>query len=84
MPSLQSARPRKTRPCRSESEDAPQHCCVVAVSSGSQFPRAQDAAYGAELEFSDLHTQASFLSQRSEAPSHQLGPSGGLYGGPGG
>ena len=44
---------------------------------------AQDAAYGAELQFSDVHTQASYLSQRSEAPPprDQLLPLGGSYGG---
>ena len=44
---------------------------------------AQDPVYGAELEFSDLHTQASFLSQRSELPTDQP-PLGGHYGAPGG
>jgi hypothetical protein len=39
--------------------------------------------YGAELEFSDLHTQASFLSQRSELP-HEQPLIGGIYGAPGG
>ena len=39
--------------------------------------------YGAELEFSDLHTQASFLSQRSEL-QHEQPPIGAHYDAPGG
>lgn len=52
-----------------------------------KYARAQDAAYGAELQFSDLAaTQASYLSQRSEAPAREqlLLPLGGGFGGPNG
>ena len=58
--------------------------CLPCYVTNRNHGRTQDAAYGAELQFSDLAaTQASYLSQRSEAPAprEQLLPLGGSYGG---